>query len=422
MNFLYILHVVSLSACHFLSQVNSAPEPLELSKEVQKTLPEYLKPFPYTEIPEGLPDISAKTCGNCHREIYQEWKISTHAHAYKDDLQFMAELAKTDPNDPTSDVTWMCMNCHTPLINQQESLIVDLSEGLNHPQKIPNPFFDADLQIEAITCASCHVREGKIIGPYGNPDNLAPHPVQKSTELTQSSWCNQCHQAEAHFPEINLGCFFTTGKEHAASPYQEQTCQDCHMPEIERSLAIGTPKRKTRYHYFGGSLIPKQTKFIDEIKLMESLYTSGLELGTPQVTCDPIEKIWNISFSYKNASAGHYLPSGDPERYLLYTVEILDKNNTVLAKEEFRIGTEYQWWPSIQKISDNRLAPLEERIFKNSFSDPESQFQTKGVWLQIRVEHWRISPKNLEYHQLEDKVPAFRLLKEVRYELKQMSP
>ena len=197
-----------LYSCQFSSPVNSAPRPLEQAYNIQKKLPEYLKPFPHTEVPNGLPDISAQTCGNCHQEIYQEWKISTHAHAYLDDLQFMAEMSKKDPNDPTSDVTWMCLNCHTPLINQQENLIVGLENGLNHATKVNNPYFDASLQKEAITCASCHVREGSIIGPYGNPDNLAPHPVTKSEELTESAWCNQCHQAQAHFKEINLGCFF----------------------------------------------------------------------------------------------------------------------------------------------------------------------------------------------------------------------
>ena len=406
-----------LYSCQFSSSVNSAPSPLEQAYNVQKNLPEYLKPFPHTEIPSGLPDISAQTCGNCHQEIYQEWKTSTHAHAYLDDLQFMAEMSKKDPNDPNSDVTWMCLNCHTPLINQQENLIVGLENGLNHATKVNNPYFDASLQKEAITCASCHVREGSIIGPYGNPDKLAPHPVKKSDELTESNWCNQCHQAQAHFKEINLGCFFSTGEEHAASPYKDQSCQDCHMPHIERPIVTGGPVRKTRYHYFGGSLIPKQYQFADEVKEMEKIYSSGLEIELQSTHFESKSKSWNIITKYKNARAGHYLPSGDPERFLLIHIEVLDSKEVVLAKEEIRIASEYQWWPDIKKISDNRLAPLEERTFQMSFKDQNK----RATLLSIRAEHWRISQKNLEYHNLQDLVPAFRVVFDEKYTLKDTS-
>jgi hypothetical protein len=402
-----------LFSCQFQEPVEPPSNPLELAYKAQQNLPQYLKPFPYTDVPEGLPDISAKTCGNCHQEIYQEWKISTHAHAYKDDLQFMAELSKQDSNDPTSDVTWMCLNCHTPLINQQEKLIVGLEKSLNHATKINNPYYNAELQEEAITCASCHVRDGIIIGPYGNPDNLAPHPVQLSTELTEASWCNQCHQAQAHFKEINLGCFFTTGEEHASSSYKAQSCQECHMPHIERPLVAGGPIRKTRYHYFGGSLIPKQHRFAEEMKQMEDLYTTGLDITLTGSSFDQKQKMWKITTSYKNSSAGHNLPSGDPERYIRIILELLDKKGNLLLQEETRIASQYQWWPEIEKISDNRLAPLEERELSISFLDKEQ----KGHFINIRAEHWRISLENLEYHNLEDLVPAFRIIKEEKHEL-----
>ena len=32
-------------------------------------------------VPEGLLDLRAATCGECHPEIYDEWRVSTHALA-----------------------------------------------------------------------------------------------------------------------------------------------------------------------------------------------------------------------------------------------------------------------------------------------------------------------------------------------------
>ena len=222
----------------------------------------------------------AQTCGNCHQEIYQEWKMSTHVYAYLDDLQFMAEMSKKDPNDPTSDVTWMCLNCHTPLINQQENLIVGLENGLNHATKVKNPYFDASLQKEAITCASCHVREGSIIGPYGNPDNLAPHPVTKSDKLTESEWCNQCHQAQVSFQRNQFGVFFFQ-QERSMPPRRIRInpVKIATYLHIDRPLVAGGPVFVKR-----GTTILVEVSFPNNINLqmtwkeMEKIYSSGLEI------------------------------------------------------------------------------------------------------------------------------------------------
>ncbi|MDR4472641.1 MAG: cytochrome c family protein [Nitrospira sp.] len=46
--------------------------------------PEYAHAIPFQKIPEGLTSLKAESCGQCHREIYEEWKTSIHAQAYED--------------------------------------------------------------------------------------------------------------------------------------------------------------------------------------------------------------------------------------------------------------------------------------------------------------------------------------------------
>ena len=62
--------------------------------------------------------LSAQDCARCHADHVADWKLSTHAHALQD-LQFQAELAKA------SSPKWLCLNCHTPLGNQREELVID---------------------------------------------------------------------------------------------------------------------------------------------------------------------------------------------------------------------------------------------------------------------------------------------------------
>ena len=36
----------------------------------------YEQPVVATEVPEGLLDLRAETCGVCHKAIYEEWSIA----------------------------------------------------------------------------------------------------------------------------------------------------------------------------------------------------------------------------------------------------------------------------------------------------------------------------------------------------------
>ena len=87
--------------------------------------PRYLRPLPHSETPTGLANTRSETCGACHVAIYDEWATSTHAHAWTDDAQFMAELEKSKEQG----VDWMCVNCHTPVLTQLEQVVVGLELG-----------------------------------------------------------------------------------------------------------------------------------------------------------------------------------------------------------------------------------------------------------------------------------------------------
>lgn len=360
-----------------------------------QTRPRYLRPVPYTPVPTDLPDLTAATCGKCHVEIYEEWKVSTHARAWKDDLQFLAELEKSEKQG----VGWLCMNCHTPLENQLPRLVAALPDDRwDRPTFVPNPSFDPTLQDEAITCATCHVEDGVILGPYGN--TVAPHAVKKSDKLLSPEICTQCHQAQAQKLELSLICVFNTGAEWQASPQKKQgkICQSCHMPEVTRGLVGGSPPRRTRRHWFGGSLIPKQPAFAAELEPLLAHYPPGLAVRpakAPKRLKPGQTTEWVVEI--QNQEAGHYLPTGDPERFLLIVLSAKDGSGALLAQRTERIGIEYQWYPEIKKLSENRLAPKERRRYSLQFVAPAGG----EVHLDVEASRWRISQQNLEYHHLE---------------------
>ncbi|MCZ8343351.1 MAG: multiheme c-type cytochrome, partial [Leptospira sp.] len=167
--FLVVSSVVLIVCCYYIyDKRKSVPISEVFGNKVWANPIGYLPPL------EGVGDVRASNCGKCHTEIYKEWSLSTHAHALSD-LQFQAELQKeTSPK-------WLCLNCHIPIENQRETLVVGLQGGdILKPIEVPNPNYDADMEKEAITCANCHVRvdettkKSYIIGANGFSN--APHP------------------------------------------------------------------------------------------------------------------------------------------------------------------------------------------------------------------------------------------------------
>lgn len=329
---------------------------------------------------EGVGSASAETCGACHQEIYAEWSVSTHRHAWNDP-QFQAEISK-------SDSTWLCRNCHTPLRAQQPLWPVGLVDGdVEAPELVPNPVYDQALMQEGVTCAGCHVRDGRIHGP-GLPDSKAPHPVTASEQYRSGELCLRCHQAERSYPGKTFVCTFTTGEEWTGSPQhaEGQTCVSCHMPSVSRPAAEGGPVRVVRQHWFKGSGIPKVP---DQAPPAHALPGPGLAL-------DLRREGEEVVVRYENRHAGHHLPTGDPERWIQIRATFMDQQGRPIPEPwSERIGQEWRWEPEPQKLSDNRLAPREHRTARLPIPSGAKE-------IRATAESHRMSQENAVYHQLSD--------------------
>ncbi len=348
-------------------------------------------PLPRQTVPKGLVSLSAEQCGVCHKEIYREWKASTHAHALSD-AQFQEELKKSPQT------AWLCINCHTPLENQLPAITVAVNAQMpQRPVVRKNPHFDAKLRREAVTCAVCHVRGGVVIGPYG--DSKAPHPVRKDERMLTEQVCTMCHQATATYTDT-LVCSFDTGSEWKESPYAKagQACSNRHMPAVTRPVAVGAKPRSSRRHLFIGSKIPKTMSLTAEQRSYYELYRPGLAVDvlSARRTGDRVM----VRVRLKNALAGHLLPTGDPERFIRVDVR-LSSGVKEAARKSIRIGQEWEWWPKTKKLGDNRLRPLEARVETLQFDGiPRGMLA-----VHVTVNNCRLTEQNARYHGLIGRYP-----------------
>jgi hypothetical protein len=339
--------------------------------------------LPLQKVPQDLKTLRAAECGECHEEIYAEWKGSVHAQALADP-QFQAEWKKDG-------YLFVCRNCHTPLQNQQETVVRGLIGGDYHrPAEVPNPDFDPVLKEEAITCAVCHVRDGFVIGPYG--DAGAPHPIKKDLRLLSAQACLDCHNAKGVLSAA-LVCTFATGDEWQASPYpqQGQDCVTCHMPQVQRPNAADEPVRASNLHTWAGSGIPKfpgqeglgQRGFVGGLEIQVSLSKEFYQAG---------EAVY-AAVSIGNQRAGHELPTGDVERFVSVDMQVIGPAGKVLQARQERLGEVWEWWPEARQVADNSFKPLERRTYDLSCEIPEDMTEAT---LKVVVTNHRMTEENAE--------------------------
>jgi len=335
---------------------------------------DYAHAIPFQRVPQGLVSLKAESCGQCHREIYEEWKTSIHAHAYED--PFFQAYWKKDKN------IWVCLNCHTPLENQQPTLIKDIPRGrVEKAAQEPNPHYDAEYQKESVTCAACHVRDGVILGPF--EDAVAPHPTKYDPKFRTAELCYRCHNVVSGPAQFyNVGPCGTYA-EYEGKHWQERgfICQSCHMPEIERPVALGGPIRRGRQHLWRGGHDPDMIKRAVQIEVKA-------DTDAPQ----PGDRV-GFTLTLLNSGAGHKVPTGDPDRF--FTVEFIveDQQGMVLEQQSSTMGRWILWQPAIVELYDNRLLPLASREYRFDYRLPE---QAAGLILRTRVRYHILTDRQHE--------------------------
>lgn len=200
---------------------------------------------------------SATTCAECHKQIYDEWRVSSHAYASISPMFHKFEQTITELSRGT--VGYFCLRCHAPVATIQE-----------YPRHLP--IIDAPQVFkEGVTCVACHrvqERYGRVNGErriepgtvhdpvFGtlggdglreviakkdfykvkhDPNDKGPGiPIHRGAiqfeQLNQSSFCASCHQVTVH-PGIALEVVWA---QYRASPARKcgVSCQDCHMGKI----------------------------------------------------------------------------------------------------------------------------------------------------------------------------------------------
>jgi Cytochrome c554 and c-prime len=302
--------------------------------------------------PQGAPpgkwstleqSLRPEDCGQCHRDQFEQWRTSLHAHAFSPGLV-------ADALTYTAVATAECMQCHAPLAEQHAAFENARGLGMAHRPD------QQGLAAAGNVCAGCHLRHYARFGPpqrgtgaVGPSKLTAPHGgVFRTTFFESVEFCSSCHQFDAAFA-VNGKPLQNTVAEWQASPQASQgvTCQTCHMPD--------------RQHLWRGIHDP-------------AMVASGL---APHITADAT----GVRFEITNTGVGHAFPTYATPKVVMYAQgldpagapqpEALRKH--VIARD---LRYENDHWI---EVSDSRLLPGHSAVIEL----PWNASERIQVWLQV---------------------------------------
>jgi hypothetical protein len=220
-------------------------------------------------IETGAPaSASAQACAGCHPDAHAEWAQSRHGQSWKNAI-FQREYRDRP-------LAW-CVHCHAPLREQ----LAQVQAG------------GGALADEGITCAACHIREGKMLSRRHGP--ASPHATEVRADFGGPAFCAGCHQF--NFPVIEAASsgpgrvvgytdhpMQDTASQHARGPRAGQECLACH-----RSGDGG--------HRFPGG--------------------HDAEMIARAINLETCRDRAGLQVRLTNAGAGHNVPTGDLHRHLV---------------------------------------------------------------------------------------------------------
>ncbi len=354
-------------------------------------------------------------CGQCHTDNMAEWATSMHSKAFTSTI-FQAAAARLgieqagDPNVSNASIRSGCYGCHSP------------AKALTQASSI-----SATDPGSGVTCDFCHTVKGYSrlfnagyisnvgeikYGPFADSKSPA-HKAAKLPLVTSSEFCGMCHNVKFGMHKLP---FLDTYTEWKAGPYAKQNikCQHCMMGESKnKRAATSGPVRATVYgHAFAGGNVFQGNTAVATKRLRNA---ATLTLTTDSDMARPGDEL-GLTIKVKNSGAGHKLPTGITfvrEMRLEVTAEdahgaitkvFTERYGTVLQDDKGNHNRAVAFWKAVKIYSDNRIKPLETRVYDKTFKIPATA--KTGYKINAVLTYRSVNPDSVKPYGLPETKPV----------------
>ena len=224
----------------------------------------------------GEKTVKSSECNECHKLIYEEWSKDFHAKAFVNE-----PFKKGSRNYGMEE----CIACH---VAQETADEKNLRTRPVHKE-------------EGINCTTCHLKNNMIYGPY---KLSAKHKSEQDESMLKSEFC--------------AGCHMPTFQEWQASG-SKKTCQECHMPRVDRKLVQG---------FLLSLVVPSRMVGQHTLSVEELFKDAAFVVGEARKG--------SVKVSLTNRAGGHNMPTGKYGDYrVVLNTQVKDPDGkTIFFKEE----------------------------------------------------------------------------------------
>src|SRR5437016_896906 len=244
--------------------------------------------------------MDSARCGECHKDIYEQWKSSAHHFAsfnnqfYRKSIEYMQSVIGTKPSK------W-CAGCHDHAVFFNGRFEKPIKDQIDTPEAHAG-----------LACTSCHSIVN-VTGSMGNGGflieypalhelvssknkyiqaidyfmtylNPAPHKktfMKPFMRLDSAEFCASCHKVHLDVPVNNYRWFrgfndydnwqasgFGEGARSFYYPPKSQACLECHMP-LTPSRDPGNHDGQVHSHRFPGANMAVSYANQDDVQMAE---------------------------------------------------------------------------------------------------------------------------------------------------------
>ena len=251
--------------------------------------------------------MDSQTCGECHKDIYEQWKSSMHHMAsfnnqfYRKSIEYMQSVTGTRGSK------W-CAGCHDHAVFFNGRFDRPISEQIDTPEAqaglgcmschaivhVGSTMGNADFAVEyppLHQLASSHSRPVRAIASFLTYLNPQPHrQTFMKPFMRDAEFCAACHKVHLDVPVNNYRWFrgFNDYDNWQASgvsgqgarsfyyPDQSMACADCHMPLVASNDA-GNRQGKIHSHRFAAAntAVPYVEQDREQLQATEKFLQSG---------------------------------------------------------------------------------------------------------------------------------------------------
>jgi hypothetical protein len=276
-------------------------------------------------------------CGNCHRQIFDEWAASAHSHSATNP-KFLYLVAGTDGKQAESP-TWnlmkehplgsgVCASCHAPTLTSPD-LDYDVRQATGvHRRGVHCDYCHKIADAPTDKLGTRFGRDGyRLVRPHGDlqlffgPLDDAVRPGDAfvyAPFYKESRYCGSCHEGVIFGVHV-----YGTYSEWLASPAPKQgkQCQDCHMAPTGTMTNIAPGK--------GG--IERDPRTLASHHVPGATHAMLQRCLRVKTAVSRRDRQVFVTVTTQAHDVGHRVPTGFIDRHLILTVEARNQREESLA-------------------------------------------------------------------------------------------